>query len=403
MSSEITPIVINRFPNEEKKVEVKAEAKELMPEEKSQPESSSKELTPQEIDSANAMGSMLSAFLSKTIQNPDDSNVKVIPTGIGVLDTILGGGVATKLFQVVGQPGCGKSALVARILATAQRTWPAKFMSVYIDSESAMSEDRLAELGVNYPRIKPYCEDISVEKVFKFVEQICVLKTEHPEYMDIPACVVWDSIANTLSDKGMEVEDKNSVMGQKAAVLSHLLPKYVNKMSKYNVSLIGVNQLRDKIEMGITHAPPTLKFLADKNIPGGNSLLYNSSQLIFLRQREVLKDYGFDGIIVSVRSIKNKLFTPNIEVELVFSYEHGYSNFWSNYELLKKFKRVTVGGGWVTLDGFSGKKCQQKQAIQKYKEDSEFKEAWDNAVKDLLKTEYLDKYQTGNRRQIEVW
>jgi len=367
-------------------------------------EYSSHDYTQAEIDAANDLKKTLAAFLTKTVDASADDSVKcTIPTGIDVLDTILGGGVATKLFQVVGMPGSGKSALVARIIATAQRKWPGKSIGIYVDSEQSMSSERLEQLGVCNPTITPYGDDISVEKVFKFIEGICVFKEQHPEYMDIPACVIWDSIANTLTEKGVEAENQYSVLGQKAALLSHLLPKYVNKLNKYAICMVGVNQLREKIEMGMMHTPPTLRFLADKNIPGGNSLLFNSFQLLFLRQKEALKEYGFEGVIVTARTIKNKLFTPNVEVEMVFSFEHGFSNFWTNYELLKKFKRVTCGGGWVSLENYDGKKCQQKGVIQKYKEDPEFRVAWDCAVQDVLKTEYIEKYRSGNKGQTEVW
>lgn len=345
------------------------------------------------------------AYLSKTGGIDPESKIKgTIPTGIDVLDAILGGGVATKLSQFVGMPGSGKSALVARILATGQRKWPGKFNCIYIDSENSMTSERLSQLGVNMPPIVPYSEDITVERIFKSIENLCTYKEEHKEYLDVPWCIIWDSVANTLTDKGMEEDKHTSVLGQKAALLTHLLPKYVNKLNKYNIALVCINQLRDKIDMGgFSSTPATLRFLADKNIPGGNSLLFNTAQLFYFRQKEILKgEYGFDGVTVVGKTVKNKLFTPNIEIEMVFSFQHGFSNFWTNYEILKKFKRVTAGGGWVNLDGYKGPKCQQKKVIEKYREDKVFKEAWDSAVAEVIQKEYIDAHRI-NTTQIENW
>ncbi len=369
-------------------------------------EYSNREFTDSEKQAADDLHNDFTAYLTKTGGISPEENVKnTIPTGIDLLDAVLGGGVATKLSQFVGMPGSGKSALVSRIIATGQRKWPGKFISIYIDSEQSMSTDRLNQLGVNMPSIVPYSEDITVEKIFKTVETLCTYKEGHPEYMDIPSCIIWDSVANTLTDKGMEEDKHTSVLGQKAALLTHLLPKYVNKLNKYNISLVCVNQLREKIDMGgYTASPATLRFLADKNIPGGNSLLFNSFQLFYFRQRDILKgEYGFNGVTVVGKAVKNKLFTPNIEIEMVFSFEHGFSNFWTNYELLKKFKRISVGGGWVNLKGYNGSKCQQRGAIEKYRTDSQFKEIWDNSVREVIQTEYIDAYKKGNNQQTDSW
>lgn len=385
---------------DKKKVEVVNKETKILTSEYTQTE-----FTVVEQKAAQNLHNDFTAYLSKTGGvNPEENVKSTIPTGIDILDAILGGGVATKLTQFVGMPGSGKSALVARIIATGQRKWPGKFISVYIDSEQSMSTERLSQLGVNMPEIIPYSEDITVEKIFKTVEIMCTYKEGHPEYMDVPSCIIWDSVANTLTDKGMEEDKHTSVLGQKAALLTHLLPKYVNKLNKYNISLVCVNQLRDKIDMGMYGPPASLRFLADKNIPGGNSLLFNSFQLFYFRQKEILKgEYGFDGVTVVGKAVKNKLFTPNIDIEMVFSFEHGFSNFWTNYELLKKFKRVTAGGGWVNLAGYEGPKCQQKNVIQKYREDAKFKNVWDETVKDVIQTEYIDAHKTGDNKQTEAW
>jgi len=370
-------------------------------------ETHEKELSNSEAEIAKNLYNDVVTFLGKTLSvEPEDENKvrNVIPTGIDVLDAVLGGGVGTKLVQIVGQPGCGKSALAARILASGQRRWPGKFIGLYIDSEQSMSKERLAQLGVKYPEITPYTDDITVEKVFKIVEQLCLYKEEHPELMNIPSCIVWDSVANTLTERGMDGDKYTEVIGQKANVLSYMLPKYTSKLNKYCISLLCVNQLRERVEMNAMYSSPaTLKFLADKNIPGGNSLLYNSFQLFYFRQKEEIKgEFGFKGAITGGKTVKNKLFTPNIDIEMVFSFERGFSNFWTNYILLKKFKRVSIGGGWVTIEGYSGSRCQQKGLLQKYREDENFRKVWNENVIDVLNTEIYQKYSMDSSNTVDI-
>ena len=138
-------------------------------------------------------------------------NLKIrstIPTGIDSLDAVLGGGVATGVVQFIGPPGSGKSAILAKIIATGQRKWPGKFNAVYADSEDSTTRDRLRDLGVTYPELEPYNE-ITVESIFQMVEGMCTYKDQNPQYMDIPWVIAWDSIANTMTSEAYTDDDPN--------------------------------------------------------------------------------------------------------------------------------------------------------------------------------------------------
>lgn len=361
-----------------------------------------KELTESEKKAAIDLISAFSTHLSGNYKiDPGISIRSTIPTGIDVLDTILGGGVGTGLVQLVGPPGSGKSALAVKVLATGQKKYPGKFIGVYIDSEESMTSNRLAQLGVNNPPINPYT-GVSVEKVFQIVEGLCAFKDQNPELINYPSCIVWDSIANTLTDGGIEKEDPNSVLGQKARILSHLLPKYVTKLNKYNICLLAINQLRDKIDMGIFKTPNDLKFLGDKEIPGGKSVKFNSIQLFFFRPTgDVKGEYGFSGTKVQGKSVKNKLFSPNIDIDLIFSFERGFSNFWTNFELLKNVKKIK-SGAWCKIVGYEEKSFRQIEAIKLYKEDAKFRDVYNKHVKDTLIEEYIKKYGSTSTDQVDI-
>ena len=343
------------------------------------------------------------AFVKDTKEIVPEGKIKsVLPTGIDLLDTILGGGFGTKFCQVVGLTGGGKSALAGRLIATGQKKWPGKFLTAYIDSEETMNEERLEQLGCDPHAVKIYTQ-VSVEKVFKIVEAVAAFKEKHKELMEYPSLIIWDSIANTHTEKALDTENLDQVLGQKARVLSHMLPKYISYLNKYNICMFAINQLREKIDINqFARKPADLRMLPDKSVPGGGSILYNSFQLLNVRQTKLEETYGFPGIMVSIRSVKNKLFTPNVEIELVFSFEHGFSSFWTNYELLKKTKRITAGGGWVKIKGYESAKFRQSDTIQQYRKDPEFRKVWDDNVRDVLKEEYIDKYKGNHREMIEV-
>jgi RecA/RadA recombinase len=246
-------------------------------------------------------------------------------------------------------------------------------------------------LGVRFPKIKPY-PDITVEKVFKFLEGLCLFK-EKKKIIDIPSVVIWDSIANTLSEKEREADDVNQVIGYKARMLSILIPKYVARCSQYNIALIAVNQLRDVIQMGPFAQARDLKFMtSSKDMPGGTVLKYNAFHLIEMKVKSVLKpeQYGFDGVIAKLKCVKNKLFSPNIEIEIIGSFVTGFSNFWTNYNFLVNTKRLN-SGAWNYLVAMPDKKFRTKDAESLYLTDTAFKYKYDEMVHEAIQTEIIEK------------
>jgi RecA/RadA recombinase len=305
----------------------------------------------------------------------------------------MGGGFAIgTMGMLVGTPGSGKSMIAIQTMASAQRKYRENTIVSLLDSEEATTTARMANLGVKYPKIKPY-NDITVEKVFKFLEGLCLYK-EMKNIMDQPSVVVWDSIANTLSQKEREVEDINSAIGYKARLLSLLIPKYVSKLSPYNICLITVNQLRDNIQIGNFTPAKELKFMSmGKTIPGGNTLKFNAFHLMEMKVKETLKPekYGFDGSKVAIWCVKNKLFSPNIPVEIVGNFVTGFSNFWTNYDFMVSNERI-VTGAWNYLVDLPNIKMRTKDVITTYNTNPIFKEAFDKAAKETIQTNIIEKY-----------
>lgn len=357
------------------------------------------EMSEEEIKTQELYDEFSSFLDTKTDIVADKGTKQTISTGIDLVDAILGGGFAIGALNIiVGQPGSGKTMLAIKTLGTGQRQYNGKMIGGFLDSEEATTTLRLANLGVKYPKIKPYT-DITVEKVFKFIEGLSVFK-EKKKIKDDPSVVIWDSIANTLSQKERETDDPNTVIGYKARLLSILVPKYVAKCAQNNICFLAVNQLRDVIDMGRFSAPKDLKFMSPtKDMPGGNILKFNAFQLVEVRVKSAIAfgkaedsaKYGFEGIIVKMKCVKNKLFPPNVEIEVVGSFTSGFSNFWTNYNFLKQTNRLS-SGAWNYLVSLPDKKFRTKDAPEMYKTDEDFRKAYDAAVKEAIQTEIIDKY-----------
>jgi len=337
----------------------------------------------------------LNSFIKKTnkISNEEDSgNSVVVPTGLDVLDLILGGGLRPKLCQFVGMPGCGKSSLVTQILGNAQKIWGEKFLYIYFDTENAMTVDRMKQLGVLYPE-EPYNKNLTIEKVFEVIESLCAFKEQNEELSDLPAFVIWDSIANTIPEKALSETNPASILGLKALLFSNNLPRIVELLDKNKITLICINQLRDKIEIGPMRSESMHKFLPNKNIPGGYSLNFNTSLLLKLTVKENVKEdstLGFVGNIVSIKAIKNRYFSPNVEMELAFDFVRGFDNDITNFLFLKKEGILETLAGWIKLPGLN-KKYRTREYLEKIKTDPELQEVVKNLLNGLFDS-YKEKY-----------
>lgn len=289
------------------------------------------------------------------------------------------------------------SMLAAQTVGRGQREYNGKMLTGFLDAEESMTTKRLYNLGVRKPKLKPY-SDITAEKVFKYLEGLCLFKREK-KMIDTPSIVVWDSIANTLSEKEREADDINSVIGYKARMLSMLIPKYVSKCSEHNICLLAINQLREKIQMGPFQQAPDLKFMgASKDMPGGSTLKFNAFQLVSVNIKTAIDStkpeskYPFDGFVSKIKCIKNKLFTPNVEIEAIADFYNGFSNFWTNYNFLANTKRIKTGAWNYIIDDPEVKKFRTKDAEKMYNEDEKFRETFDRVVKEAIQNDIVDKY-----------
>lgn len=333
------------------------------------------------------------AFLNKKIDvsNDNGGEYEKIPTGIDLLDCLSGGGLPVGQFiQFVGLPGSFKSTLAAQYVGNAQKHFNGKMLCVYYDTEVSMTKKRLAQLGVCNPPLKPY-DDITIEQLFQTIEAMCAYKQS--KGIDIPSIIVWDSIANTSTLKERSTDEINQTMGLKQKLLSQLLPRYLPRMVQNSIQLVGINQLRDRLDVGMYGPPPDLKGLGSFDIPGGKAIKFNCSTLLMLQNRAELKEeqYGFRGYLLEGKFIKNKHFQPQIKFDLIADFSNGIDNFFTNYKLLSENKRLQTGA-WNHLVSLPDVRFRTKDAKELYNTNEKFKEAFDKEVKDVLQTVYIDKY-----------
>jgi len=331
------------------------------------------------------MQSELDKALASTVTLDDDeSDPEFISTGVDVLDLLLGGGIAmNKLTLIAGDPGTFKSTLAISVCAQLQRKYE-RSLVLYLDSESATSVKRMRQLGLKHVAPKT---NLTVEKVFATIDAVILFK-EEKKLLDVPTIVVWDSIANTPTEAELKTNDVNSVIGLKARIISSRLPVVINMLNKYNITLLFINQFRDKVQIGpFTQANDLRHLNPQKTLPGGNSPKFNASQFLQLKVSRVFNPqnspYGFRATVVNVKTVKNKFFPDGYEAEIVINPATGAHNLYTNFELLKANKKV-VSSSWSYLKDYPDKKFRVKELEKIYNTDTVFRQEFDRIVKELL-------------------
>lgn len=275
---------------------------------------------------------------------------------------------------------CSKSSLAAKLIANFQKKTNNKALAVYLDAETSMTNARLKQLGCGHVSLYNKC---TVEKVFDIIDKIAEFKKANPDQANVPSILIWDSVPATLSEKEATIEDPKEAIGQRAKLLTLKLFQVKYNLKKYRITVVAINQNRDKIQMGMTPTDTQVRGMKqNEQIPGGKALMYATDQLLYMHDKSELEEdkMGFSGKEVIIKCIKNKAFSPNIECTTIFSYAGGFSSFWSTFYTLTAEKMIQVGGAYYNMPGYENK-FFAKNALKLYKSDEKFKNAFNELIR----------------------
>jgi recombination protein RecA len=170
----------------------------------------------------------------------------VISTRIPCLDEAIGrGGIPLgRVTMLVGGEGSGKTTICLQLVAEAQSLggW-----AVYFDNEHKLDPDYAEALGVDKNRLIISQPD-TVEQFFssanKLVDRVKALRER--DNKRVPVIVVLDSINSAIAKAVFEGEG-NDQYGPEARVWSKELPRLNKRISREDIALVLISQVRDKI------------------------------------------------------------------------------------------------------------------------------------------------------------
>ena len=265
-----------------------------------------------------------------------------ISTGSTMLDLAIAnrpnGGVAVgKITELNGLEGSGKSLIGSHLLASTQKQ---DGIAVYIDTESAVSQEYLRAIGVDTSKML-YVHLETVEEIFDTIETIVTKIRESDK--DKLVTILVDSLAAASTKVEMDADfDKDGWATAKAIIISKAMRKVTQMIARQKVALVFTNQLRQKL--GVMFGDPW-------TTSGGKALPFHSSTRVRFKNAGQIKDTNKNTIGIKIKGqvIKNRLGPPMRTVEFPLFFDKGIDDFGSWLTVMKEHKLLKVGGAWYTL------------------------------------------------------
>ena len=265
-----------------------------------------------------------------------------ISTGSTMLDLAIAnrpnGGVAVgKITELNGLEGSGKSLIGSHLLASTQKQ---DGIAVYIDTESAVSQEYLRAIGIDTTKML-YVHLETCEEIFDTIETIVMKIRESNK--DKLVTILVDSLAAASTKQEMDADfDKDGWATAKAIIISKAMRKVTQMIARQKVALVFTNQLRQKL--GVMFGDPW-------TTSGGKALPFHSSTRVRFKNAGQIKDGNkvTIGIKIKGQVIKNRLGPPMRTVEFPLYFDKGIDDFGSWLTVMKEHKLLKVGGAWYTL------------------------------------------------------
>lgn len=258
------------------------------------------------------------------------ADAAVIPTGSLALDAALGvGGIPRgRITEIYGPEASGKTTLALHVIAEAQKGGG---LAAFIDAEHALDAAYAANLGVDIANLLVAQPDTG-EQALDIVEILV-----RSGALDV---IVVDSVAALVPKAELDGDMGDAPMGTQARLMSQGLRKLTAVVSKAGISVIFINQLRQKI--GVTFGNPEVT-------TGGNALKFYASIRLDVRRTNVVKR-GEDviGNRTRVRVVKNKLAPPFRQAEFDILYGQGVSHTGELLDLALEHGLVAKHGSWIS-------------------------------------------------------
>lgn len=270
----------------------------------------------------------------------------VIPTGCFKIDEAIGRGgfPRGRLTILHGGEGGGKTTLLLQAMVNVQRMGG---MPVYLDAEHKLDPEYAKSLGMDMDRFI-YSMPSTLEDAIEAIHKVVAFAKAKRETTGkpYPMLVALDSMNSANPKAVLEGEAGDHHMAPHSRIYSPELPKIIRAISKEDIALVFVSQLRKKIGV---------MFGDDSEIAGGNSPKHHASVILFVSRIGKIKDAklgkGKDqvGNRCQVYVKKNQIAMPFRKADFTIMFGKGIDGEQALLEAGAEMGRVKVSGSWYSI------------------------------------------------------